>query len=311
MKVCFLGLGYRSKFFIDNINKMDDTEIIGALVRDEKTIYEPLKSYNIFLTKDKEVITKLKPDFIINTASKKINYSLSKYFLEYGIPVLQETPIALNHDEIDSMVKYKGLYQIAEQYQFYDYFMNIKEMVNKGYLGKINNIIISYAHDYHAISIIRHLVGDFNKVNIIGRTFTENICHTKTRYDEFHDGAINKYISKQFLIDWDDIKIIYDFNSEEYRSSIRMPYIVIRGERGEIINDNINYLDEENNYINEKIDGYNSYDDNIPVKRVLLKMIDFVKNKNEFYKLEYAIDDSHLSIILNNIENNKLVEYKK
>jgi len=312
IRVCILGLGYRSKYFVDAIGMIDDIEIVGALVRDKNTIYEPLKAYNINLTTNKEDIISLKPSFIINTSSKKVNTALSAFFLEKGIPVLQETPIALEDDLIDSMMKYKGLYQIAEQYQYYDYFIKIKEYIEKGYLGDIKSMTFSYAHDYHGISIIRHILGDFKALSITGSSFKENITHTRTRYDEFHDGLVKEYSTKHLFINWDNIKVIYDFNSEEYRSHIRNPYLVIHGSRGEIINDTIRYLDEDNNYKMDTIEGYNSFDDLIPVKRVILKMIDFYKTKEEFYPLEYARDDSKLSIIMNSFDENlKNVNYNK
>lgn len=312
IRVCILGLGYRSKYFLDAIKMIEDIEIVGALVRDKNTIYEPLKAYNINLTTSKENILTLNPDFIINTSSKKVNTVLSAFFLEKGIPVLQETPIALETELIDFMMKYKGLYQIAEQYQYYDYFIKIKELINNRYLGDIESMTFSYAHDYHGISIIRHILGDFNHLSITGSIFKESIAQTKTRYDEFHDGTLKEYSTKHLFMMWDNTKIIYDFNSEEYRSHIRNPYLVIHGSRGEIINDCIRYLDKDNNYITDNILGFGSYDDLVPVKRVILKMIDFVKTKKDFYPLEFAKDDSKISILMNSFDENLItVIYNK
>ena len=310
MKICLLGYGYRSMYYIEEIMKNSNLELIGILVHKEEDINIIKEKHNIFSTTDYKDIISLKPDFVINTISKKVNTSFSKFFLNNKIPVLQETPLGINKEDIIDMYKYKGLYQIAEQYQFYPYITKIKELIDK--IGNISEIIISYAHDYHAISIIRYLIGDFNKLTLSGISFDTPITRTKTRYDDFKDGIIKNYTTKNIIMNWDDVNIIYNFNSEEYRSTIRWPYIIMKGSRGEIINDICRYLDDNNNPVEIKIDGYASFDDNYPISCVLNNMIDFVKNGKEFYPIEYSMDDALISIHMNNF-NDKLstIEYRR
>ncbi len=302
-RICLLGVGYRASFFIEAINlNKDKFEIVGALVGREESIKRVYDQYKIIASTDKEFILSLKPDFIINTSSKKVNFQLSKFFLDKGIPVLQETPVALDNDNIDALAKYEGLYQIAEQYQYYPYFKKIKELLPK--LGNINEMTISYAHDYHGISIIRHILGPCNSLRLIGYQYNVDITHTKTRYDDFHDGQLKSYKSKRIIMYWDNCHVLFDFNSEEYRSTIRNPYLVIRGTRGEIINDTVRYLDNNNNPVVNRLDGYMEYDDLYPIEEVILRFSEFVDSKKQFYPLAYAIEDSKLSIIMNNLDEN-------
>lgn len=300
MKVCILGVGYRAIFYIEEIKKIKELELIGTLVHKETDIEIIKEKYGINAYTNKEDILSLKPDFIINTISKNENTKISEYFLLNKIPVLQETPLSTSINNIDDFIKYKSLYQIAEQYKYYKYFIKIKELINK--IGEVSEIIISYLHDYHAISIIRYLIGDFNKLNINGYTFNNSLVRTKDRYNDYHDGVLKNSKTKNIFLKWDNINVIYNFSSDEYRSTIRKPYLIIKGQRGEIINDKCIYLDT-NNYLNEIIiDNYGIYDDTYPIGIILNKMIDFVKTKNEFYKLEDAIIDSKISYIMNSLD---------
>lgn len=309
INVAVVGIGYRFDYFYNEIKKRN-INIICGYARSEKSREKALK-YNIKLVDDIKDIIKYKPDFVINTTSKDSNFEISNLFLENNIKVLQETPVAVTNYGIDLLSKYGNNLQIAEQYQFYNYFKKIKLLINK--LGDIEEIRISYLHDYHMISIIRYLLGPLEKDTIFkGIAFKSFITHTKTRYDDFKDGIIKEYKTKNINFMWNNTRIYYDFNSEEYRSTIRNPYLIIRGSRGEIINDKLVYLDDANEAKHIFLDEFGIYDDTYPVGEVLDRMVKYALGGIPLYPYLYALEDAKISIIMNSFdENYKEIEYRR
>lgn len=309
INVAVVGIGYRFGFYYNEIKKRDMKIVCGYARSDSSR--ECAKKYGIPLVDNIEDIIKYNPDYVINTASKDSNSKISALFLDKGIKVLQETPMAVLIDDINILSKYKNSLQIAEQYQYYNYFKQIKNNID--ILGDIEEIRISYLHDYHMISIIRFLLGPLeNDIVFKGVSFSSPITHTKTRYDDFKDGLVKEYRTKNISFIWNKTRIYYDFNSEEYRSTIRNPYLVIRGVRGEIINDTLVYLDENNDTRKIHLNDFGIYDDTYPVGEVLDKMNSFINGGIPIYPYEYAIEDSKISIIMNSFEEEyKEIEYRR
>lgn len=243
LKVAILGYGFRAKHYLNIINKTKEFKIILFYTLNEKE-KEELNNLGYEVINDLMFLKNYEIDFIINVLNKKVNFKYSEELLKLGYYVLQETPYSIYLNDLNK--NYSKL-MIAEQYPYYPIMQIYKKIIDDNIIGEINKIDLSFAHDYHAISIIYHLFSLVEEPKINGFKYNDYVNKTITRYEEYHEENIIKSVAKHVTFMFKNNKIaIYDFNSEEYRSAIRKPYIHIYGTKGQIVNDKVYFLD--NNY---------------------------------------------------------------
>lgn len=322
IKVGICGFGYRTGFYLRIIKKLNNFSIVGIYSPFEeekekikKAGYNVINSINEFVD--------LKPLFIINTMSKKINFNMSIDLLNLGFYVLQETPYSIYLKDLVDTNYYK--LQIAEQYQFYPSIIAYKKLIDFNVIGEVKEIHLSLMHDYHAYSVIRYLLNVNTIPRIYGFRYCDYVARTRNRIEIFNDGLVIKKEKKHIIFKFNDKTAIYDFNSEEYRSPIRNKYIHILGTRGEVFNDIVYYLDSNNNPKKEFINinkqeeqilsitfkdlelfksntFYNFNEDEYAICTYLVKMCNFVKYNEIVYLNKYAIEDAIMSIKMNEVE---------
>lgn len=145
---------------------------------------------------------------------------------------------------------------VAEQYREYPYNKARINLVNSGVLGDISCLNISIAHEYHGFSLIRAYLGIKPDENytVSGKIYEFPTTQTLTRYDKFTDGRTAPKKRCVAAFEFESGKVAwYDFDSEQYRSPIRKNMIKVQGVRGELINDELYYLDDKNEGQYQKI----------------------------------------------------------
>ena len=315
IKFTLIGTGYRSEFYIRvALNNKDKLNLVGVLARNNEKINYLTNKYNIYTTLNENDLFNLKPDFIVVCVDKTHILDTSIYYASLGYPILMETPAALNLLDItkfkDAINKgYK--IQVAEQYIRYPYISKLIELLDSNIIGDINSLELTYAHEYHAISIARSILKS-KVISLIGKTYINNITRTNDRYNTYTDGLLTQDKETHIAIEYENNKqLFYNFSSSCYRSPIRNKYVHIKGTRGEIINNTIYYLDS-NNIINTKKIDYLKVDNNdeFVLTDILLSMNDYINNNIEVYPNKFAIEDSYIAYLMRLVDTNSNVLIK-
>lgn len=318
IRFAIIGSGWRSLFYVRIAKAMPDHfEMCALLCRTKEKADTFAEKYQIYTTCDEADVIAKKPDFIVSAVSKVNMYDTCVHWLSYGFPVLSETPIALDKKSLDTiwnMCQNGSKLQVAEQYFLSPLNYKIINLVESGIIGTPVSITISAMHDYHAISIIRRLLQvDLEDVTISGKIFMLPVTNTKTRYETLTDGQVADKEEKHLIIEYESGKVaFYDFMSDQYRSEIRNRYLNVRGTRGEIINDKLYYLNENNIACTQNIDYKNPYEtfnltaDEAAITDILFGMMNYINTGKEIYPMREALEDAYLSILMNQIENNKI-----
>jgi hypothetical protein len=177
---------------------------------------------------------------------------------------------------------------------------------------------------------MRRLLGiSYENATITARKFVSPIVHglERTGLPEQEELVDSTQIIAQF--DFGDKLGIFDFTSEQYRSFIRKQRILVRGERGELMNDRVIYLqdfrtpiqlDFERRNAGESgnLEGYHLKgiqlgaewvynnplapaalnDEDIAVGHCMLKMAAYVEGAESFYSLAEACQDRYLEMMM-------------
>jgi hypothetical protein len=118
-----------------------------------------------------------------------------------------------------------------------------KKIIDSGILGEAHQVQLSCYHDYCDASLIRFFL---DIKDAIPTKTTITLSDKLTRYN-CRAGHIEPAMvdSKQkiSILDFGNKTAIYDFNFEQYFSNIHFSRIVIRGTKGEIINNICTHLE--------------------------------------------------------------------
>jgi len=195
-------------------------------------------------------------------------------------------------------------------------------------LGSINQVNLSVCHGYHAMSLMRRLLGiGFEAATIRGHRFIGRAVAGPDRGGPPEAEKIIDVETDFASLDFGDRIGIYEFCLPQYRSWIRGQRVCIRGERGEIVDDRVTYLKDEVTPISNRLVRHEAgrngnleglhlkaiqfqddwvyrnpvlparlSDEEIAVAQCLLDMQRFVEQGRSFYSLEEASQDQYLAL---------------
>lgn len=252
-----IGSGWRSLYYVRIAKAMPDILRLDAMYcRTQEKADKMAEEFSIHTTTSIEECVGYKPDFAVVAVNKTSICDGSIEWMDRGITVLSETPAALDMDSLKKLYRYHmsddktdKKQVVAEQYREYPYNKARINLVNSGVLGDISCLNISIAHEYHGFSLIRAYLGIKPDENytVSGKIYEFPTTQTLTRYDKFTDGRTAPKKRCVAVFEFESGKVAwYDFDSEQYRSPIRKNMIKVQGVRGELINNELYYLDENN-----------------------------------------------------------------
>lgn len=260
IRFIIVGSGWRSLYFVRIAKALPQHfELCAMLCRTQEKADQLAAEYGIHTTTSVEECISLHPDFVIVVVTKASGSEVAMQWMDRGFCVLQETPAALTMDNLNKAWERHQKGQklvICEQYNQYPQINALIKVANSGILGERSCLNISIAHEYHGASIMRELldIPANERFTVTAKTYEFPTTETLTRYDSFKDGRVSNKKRTVATFEFESGKVaLYDFDSEQYRSPIRKNTVKIQGTRGEIIGDNVYYLNAENEPVQSKI----------------------------------------------------------
>ncbi len=335
-KIILIGFGYRSRYFYRIATHLQsEFEICAIVIRNKDKIAEVFEETNIFTTTDLDQALERQHDYVILSVSKDNVFPMLEILFSKGEKVLCETPPANKISDLEKLyhlyLKYNAIIQVSEQYPFWGIFSSYKEIIERDYIGKPQMLKLSKAHGYHGAALMREFLGtDFKNVSITGKSFELEVIRTSDRAGLFFDGKTKKINRETLTLEFEDGKVcLWDFTPELYFSHFLSQNIEITGLKGQIVDNTVKYLNEEFIPVCENIIRYDRgvfqnrewshqnmtmgnveiyrtpfpkarlNDDEIAIATCMRKMKEYVETGTEFYKFEFALQDTYLSILMN------------
>ncbi|WP_183600819.1 Gfo/Idh/MocA family protein [Paenibacillus phyllosphaerae] len=250
------------------------------------------------------------------------------------VPVLSETPPAEDLTSLTALwerVGPRARIQVAEQYLFQPMHAARLAVVRSGRLGAVSHVQVSAAHAYHGMSLIRHLLGvGFEEAAIRGERFVGPLTKGPDRSGPPQAEGIADSVQELATLRFDDGRsAVFDFAKEQYFSWIRGNRVLVRGERGEIVNNDVRWLPDYRTPVelgmkrvdtghDGNLEGYyhagvtlgaewlyrNPFapgrlsDDEIAIAACLVRMGEYAADGTSFYSLAEAAQDHYLSLMM-------------
>jgi hypothetical protein len=332
-----VGTGWRSLFYLRIARACPDRfKVVGLVSRSPAEAAETVKAFDVPLYNSVEALLKSakpKPLFVVTSVPWAINPGLLWQLAKLNLPILSETPPATTVKEMRDLlplIKQGAKIQVAEQYWAQPHHAARLAFAHSGKLGRISQAQVSAAHGYHGVSLIRRFLDiGFENPKVSAFKFTSPIAQSPNRAGPPpHETIID---SSQVIayFNFGDRLGVFDFSGDQYFSYIRGQRLLVRGERGEIINDTAVYLQDLVTPIrltftrheagpNGNLEGFylkgiqagenwlyrnplapgQLSDDEIAVGACLLKMADYTGGGPPFYSLAEACQDRYLHILM-------------
>jgi predicted dehydrogenase len=329
-----VGTGWRSHFFLRVAKACPDRfACIGVVTRDPQKSAPIAEQYGVPLYSSLEDLLAKKPLFVVTSVPWPINPGLLHQLADASMPALSETPPAPTLEDMADLCKRTragAIIQVAEQYFLQPHHQAKLALLQTGTLGTISQAQVCAAHGYHGISLVRKFLGiNFECPTITALEFVSPILKSANR-----DGppeAEEMTDSKQSIawLNFGDKLGVFDFTGDLYFSHIRNQRLLVRGDRGEMINDTVAYLQDhktpanlsftrhtagpEGNLEGNHLKGYQIggewiytnplapgelSDDEIAVGTCMLKMAEHINGGDPLYPLEEACQDHYISLCI-------------
>lgn len=244
-----VGYGWRAPFFLRPPQLFGERfRLTGAVVRDpaKGAQAEQRWAMRTWRTLD-EAVAADRPDFVVVAVGWEPTPQIVRQAVALGLPVLTETPPAPNLHALHALwreVGPSGLVQVAEQYPLYPSHQARRAVADSGLIGEVNEVEVSSTHMYHAMGIVRRLLGvglEDARVTAIASThpvadplgvpgWTDDMTprprKTVRAFVEFESGRVGTY----------------DFTDNQWWNPLRVDRVAVRGSLGEIVDDRVTSL---------------------------------------------------------------------
>ena len=244
-----IGSGWRSEFFLRIVRACPERfEVTGMVVRGEEKglAFERQWGIKSFRTTD-AMLEKTAPSFVVSSVSWDANPGVLKQLVERGMPVLSETPPAPDLEQMTELfktvTKHKGKVQVAEQVHLRPHHAAQLAVAKSGKLGTVSQAQISVSHGYHGISLMRKFLDvGFDDASISGSNFTSPLVKAGNRKGPPDKEEVKASQQNFFRFDFGTRLGLMDFAGDQYFAWIRNERVLVRGERGEIVDGRLYFL---------------------------------------------------------------------
>jgi predicted dehydrogenase len=241
-----VGSGWRSLFFLRLARHLPDRmRATGVVTRTAARGAEVESEWGVptFRTVA-DLLAGERPDFVIVSVPWAVTPEATREVVGLGMPVLAETPPAPDRDGLRALwsdVGAGGLVQVAEQYLLMPGHAARLSLVRAGVIGEPTSVQVSSTHLYHAVSLIRGLLGvGFDQAEVSAREFVAPLADPlRTGGDWSGDDTPRPASTTLSTIDFGGRMGLYDFTDNQWWNPLRARRIVVRGSRGELVDDRV------------------------------------------------------------------------
>jgi len=269
--IAVIGAGWRADFYIRIALLMPEKfEVVGVVARKEEVRSALTQKYGVStFSSISELLAHKKPDYAVSSVSWSSNPGVLEELVNAGVFVLSETPPAPTVEALQELWRAVGssnMVQVAEQYLSLPGHSARLSLTKAGVIGEVTSVELSSTHGYHAVSIMRgFLESGFEPTTVTTQKFQAPLVNPLSRDGWNSDLSPQGAGTTISLIDFGYGKSgIYNFVDNQWHNQLRHRRIIVRGSKGEIVDDSVIRLVDGLAITSSKIERYQlGYDLNL------------------------------------------------
>jgi len=233
-----VGFGFRGAAIWRVSTALSGLTCVGAVLRRPRPV--PVPAFGSLA----ECLRRARPDFLVTAVPRPANPAVIAEAVAHGLPVLAETPPApdlAGLRELWATAGRSGLVQVAEQYLLMPAHAARLAAVRRGLIGTPTQVQVSSTHQYHAVSLIRGLLGVGHEPAVVRATRTvAPLVDPQNRAGWTGDPVARPATTTIATVDFGGGRSgLYDFTDNQSRNQLRFRRLLVRGTRGELRDDEV------------------------------------------------------------------------
>jgi predicted dehydrogenase len=294
-----IGSGWRAEFFLRLASQLPDRfRATGLVTRSTERGAEITARWGVPCFQSvAELAKSTRQDVVIPCVPWPVTPAVTTELVQHKVKVLAETPPAPDAEGLRQLwqtVGATGLVQVAEQYLLMPAHAVRAAVVSRGTVGEPTSVQVSSTHLYHAVSMIRGLLGvGFAPARVVAQSFTAPLADPITPAGWTNDLTPKPAGTTIATIDFDGKTGLYDFTDNQWWNPLRGRRIVVRGSLGEIIDDRVTRVIDEHTVVESPL-VRNRAGTDLDLRGVDLEHISFdgqVLWRNDFFGARLSEDD--------------------
>jgi predicted dehydrogenase len=234
----FVGSGWRAQMLLKVTRELGTMRCAGVVVRTPRRLAVPS-----FTSLD-ACLREVSVDFVLTATPRGVTPDFILEAVERGLPVLAETPPAADLDGLRTLwsaVGASGLVQVAEQYPLMPSHAARAAVVEAGMIGRPTQVQVSSTQQYHAVALIRRLLGvGHGPVSVRATRFSAPLIQPLSRNGWTDDDEPHPTVTTIATLDFGDGRSgVYDFTEQQTRNQLRFRRLTVRRSAGELHNDEV------------------------------------------------------------------------
>jgi predicted dehydrogenase len=240
-----VGTGWRAEFFLRLARLLPERlRAVGVVSRSTGRGERITAAWQVpaFGTVD-ELLAHERPEYVIVSVPWPVTPVITRELVARGVKVLAETPPAPDLPGLRALwadVGGTGLVQVAEQYLLMPGHAARLAVLRAGAIGTATSVQLSSTHLYHAVSLIRGLLGvDQEPARVDARSFVAPLVDPLTPAGWTGDDTPKPATTTLATLDFDGRMGLYDFTDNQWWNPLRGRRLVVRGSHGELVDDTV------------------------------------------------------------------------
>lgn len=246
--VGIVGTGWRADFFLRVATALSDrVRLVGLATRSPDKGAATEATWSIPTVRDVDsLLDRYRPDFVICSVPWAVTPGIITTVAGRGVPILAETPPAPDHDGLVRLwqsLADPGLVQVAEQYPYLPIMQAYQAMIADGQLGTVTSAQIAWTQQYHAVAMLRALLGDVSgPVVVNAEAYETPLVESLGREGWPDQERLTTVRQVVALINFGGRLGVYDFTDGQWFHPLLERRINVRGSHGEIVDHRVTRL---------------------------------------------------------------------
>lgn len=255
-----IGSGWRSTVFLRLAELLpEQLEVVGVVTRREERGREMSARWATPSFRSLAEAAARRPDFVVPLVPREVMADSVREAVSLGLPVLAETPPTTDAESLHRLwrdVGGSGLVQVAEQYPRYPGHAARIRLATEGTLGTVGEVQVSSTHDYHAVALVRALLGGVvGEATVHAHVATAPLADPVDR-DGWSGGTAVRRARRVLahLELGDGLTGLYDFTDNQWHNPLRTRRVVVRGSLGELVDDQVVRLVDSRTVVTSRLE---------------------------------------------------------
>jgi hypothetical protein len=236
-----VGHGWRAEFYLRLARQLPDRfECAGVVTRTAEVGERLEREWGVpTFRRPADLVAATAPEVVVTSVPREANPDVIRELVDLGVAVLSETPPAEDTEGLRRLwadVGGSGLVQVAEQHPYLPAVAALRALVETGALGKVTSASVSWTHDYHAMALLRFVLGvGFEPARVSGVHTVGPVMEGPDRGGWPAAPEVRDTRHTLGIVEVAGRTAVYDFTDGQWFNPLRRRQVVLRGSLGEVV----------------------------------------------------------------------------